>query len=275
VALERAQLEWRRVEDLLKTNAVSREEYDQRRTAVATAEAQVKWAQAAVDLAKLNLEYCRIRSPIDGRTGQRLVDPGNIVKANEGSLVSIQRLDPIYADFTVTERELQDVRRGMSQDRSGLTVHVALPAPRNQDAATQPSTAPATPREGKLTFLDNAVQDATGTVKLRATVPNSDRYFWPGQFVNVRLVLAIKRDAPLVPTLAVQTGQQGRFVLVVTPDRTAEMRPVVEGQKQGDLVVIDSGVAPGEQVIVAGHMGVMPGAKVMVTNAPQQQTAAK
>jgi multidrug efflux system membrane fusion protein len=142
----------------------------------------------------------------------------------------------------------------------------ASPAP----AATQPAPAVASParRVGELSFLDNSVQDASGTVKLRATVPNRDRHFWPGQFVNVRLVLFEKKDAVLIPQPSVQIGQAGTFVYVVKKDDTVEMRPITLGQRQGELVVIDKGLNPGERVVVTGQMMLAPGAKVKAEIVP-------
>jgi multidrug efflux system membrane fusion protein len=250
--LEFAKQDFVRVQELIATKAISQQEFDQKKNAVAVSEAQVKAADAAIQTAKLNLEYCTIRSPIDGRAGQRQVDAGNIVKANDDPLLVIQRLDPIYADFTTNERNLDTVRRHMADHT--LKVQVWVPG----------EPADEKPRDGELTFLDTAVQPGAGTVKLRATLPNADRRFWAGQFVNVRLVLQIKKDAVLVPATAVQIAQQGPFVYVVKPDSTAELRPVVQGQRQGDQVVIDKGVNAGDQVVTTGQMGVAPGAKVHV-----------
>ncbi len=266
---------------------------------------------AMIAQAQLNLDYCKIASPIDGRAGLRLVDVGNVItaagQAPGTNLLSIQTLDPIYADFTITEAELLKVQQYMGQGQ--LKVMVQLP----QDAqaavgpmpATQPTNlppgqevntpapgvigipspqqvgSPATqpmattrpmalplPREGALTFLDNAVQDGSGTVKLRATLPNSDKHFWPGQFVNVRLVLTIQKNAVLVPAQAVQISQMGPFVYVVDANGAAQLHPVVQGQRQGDMVVIESGVSVGDSVVVTGQTLLQPGGKVMVVNAP-------
>jgi multidrug efflux system membrane fusion protein len=249
-ALSLARIELARAQELIATRSIAQEEYDTRRNAVDVAEAEVQQAEAAVATARLNLEYCSIRSPIDGRAGQRLVDPGNVVTANSGSLLLIQRLDPIYADFTVTEGDLTAVQRNMS--RAALRVEVRLPEE------------PDRPLAGELTFLDNAVQESTGTVKLRATVHNREHRLWPGRFVKVRLLLDTLPGAVLVPAAAPQLSAQGPFVFVVKPDSTAEMRPVATGQRHGELVVIDRGVQSGERVVVAGHIGVMPGAKVHV-----------
>jgi multidrug efflux system membrane fusion protein len=257
-ALAFARIELARAAELIATKSISQEEYDTRSNAVDVAQAEVQQGQAAVETARLNLEYCSIRSPIDGRAGQRLVDPGNVVTANSGSLLLIQRLDPIYADFTVTEGDLSAVQRNMR--RSALRAEVRLP------------DEPDRPLAGELTFLDNAVQDATGTVKLRATVHNREHRLWPGRFVKVRLLLDTVPGAVLVPASAPQLSAQGQFVYVVKQDSTAELRPVKTGQRQGDLVVVDRGIQPGEQVVVAGHIAVMPGGKVHVQE--QARTAA-
>ena len=197
------------------------------------AEAQVQQSQAAVETARLNLEYCTIRSPIDGRAGQRLVDIGNVVAANTGSLLVIERLDPIYADFTITENDLTAVQRNMQSGT--LKVEVRLP------------DEPDKPRDGKLTFLDNAVQEGTGTVKLRATIPNGDHYFWPGRFVKVRLVLSTLHGAVLVPAAAPQISAKGPFVYVIKEDSTAELRPVKLGQRQDEFVVVEEGLSLGSR----------------------------
>ena len=253
VAQSKATLDFARIQvdraaGLIQTKAISQLEYDQRKNAFAVARAQVQQGEAAVETARLNLQYCQIQSPIDGRAGRRLVDPGNVVKENETTLLTIQRLDPIYADFTVTENDLTAVQRNM---RSGaLRVEVRLP------------DEPDKPIAGALTFLDNSVQRETGTVGLRATVANPDHRLWPGRFVNVRLVLSTLPNAVLVPAVAPQMSAKGSFVYVVKPDSTAELRPVVTGQRQGDLVVISQGVKPGEKVVVNGQLGVTPGGKV-------------
>ncbi len=257
--LKLAEQEFARL-DALKGNAVSQTEYDQKKSAVAVAKAQENAAQAAIETAKLNVEYCEIRSPLTGRLGMRLVDPGNVVKLNETALVSIQSLDPINVDFTIAEDRLPEVRENMANGRLKTLVRVPTAA------TTQPAA-----RDGELAMIDNSVQDNSGTLRLRAHVPNKDRYFWPGQFVRVRLVLYEKKDALLIPTSAVQIGQQGTFVYVVKHDTekkldVAEMRPVTQGQTQGDLVVIEKGLNPGDNVILTGQLMVIPGAPVTVTD---------
>jgi multidrug efflux system membrane fusion protein len=290
--LENAQAQDRRYSELVRQGYVAREQSDQIRTAmetaaatlradqamvesgkaaIAAAEATLAQAQAAVvagqaavdnaratvranealvESARLQLAYTEIRSPIDGRAGQRLVDLGNVVTANTGSLLSIQRLDPIYAEFTVTENDLTEVQRHMQGGR--LDVEVRLP------------DRPDTVIPGTLTFLDNAVQEGTGTVKLRATVPNRERRLWPGRFVNVRLILGRVAGAVLIPATAPQTAAKGLFVYVVKEDGTADIRPVTLGQRQGDLVIVASGVKAGERVVTNGQIGVAPGGKVRI-----------
>jgi membrane fusion protein, multidrug efflux system len=249
-ALDLANIQFHRYADLFKTNSVSQQEYDQRKNALDMAAAQVKQSEAAVETARLNLDYCFIRSPIDGRAGQRLVDIGNVVAANTGSLLVVQKLDPIYADFTITENDLSAVQRNMAE--GVLKAEVRLP------------DEPQVSGEGEVSFMDNAVQDTTGTVKLRATIPNAEHHFWPGRFVKVRLVLRTIRDAVLVPAAAPQMSAKGPFVYVITGDSTAELRPVKLGQRQDDLVVVDEGIKPGERVVVNGQLAVIPGGKVHV-----------
>jgi len=258
-ALSLAKTEFARAGELIRTKAIAQQEYDTKRSAVEVAEAQVKQSEAALETAHLNLEYTSIRSPIEGRTGHRLVDIGNVVTANGAPLLTIQRLDPIYVDFTVTQTDLTEVQKSMA--RGALTVEVRLP---------EDGEPPAT---GQLTFLDNAVQDATGTVALRATIPNADRRFWPGRLVKARLILRTLPSAVLVPAAAPQTSGKGSFLFVVTKDSTAELRPVTLGERQGDLVVVTHGLAAGERVVVTGQIAVSPGGEVRFA-APSAETAA-
>ena len=274
-------IETKRYATLVEQGVVSREQYDQIRSnaeslkatveadraAIHSAEESIKVDTAAVDSVKVELSYCYIRSPIDGRAGQRLVDIGNVVNpggssgggasnnANGGnsgssnSLLVIERIDPIYGDFTIPQDNLAVVQQQMRQGT--LKTEVRLPD------ATDPIA-------GQLTFLDNAVQSGTGTINLRATIPNSDHRFWPGRFVNIRLVLSTIHGAVLVPATAPQMSAKGSFVYVIKQDSTAEQRQVTLGQRQGDLIVIEKGVEPGERVVTVGQIGVTPGGKVRV-----------
>lgn len=248
--LELAKLEFDRAKTLLEKKAMSQQEFDTAKNAVAIADARILQNQAALESARIDLDYCSIKSPIDGRAGQRLVDLGNVVAANAGSLLVLQRLDPIYADFTVTENDLPAVQANMA--KGTLKVDVQLP----ED--------PAQSRTGDLTFLDNAVQQSTGTIGMRATIANADRRFWPGQFIRARLLLATLKGAVLIPADATQLSPTGPFVYVIKDDSTAELRPITLGQRQGVRVIVTKGLAAGERVVVRGHMGVMPGAKVQV-----------
>lgn len=259
-ALELARIQFARDQEVIGTRAISQQDYDTKKNAVDVDQAQVQAAQAAVETAKLNLEYCYVHSPIDGRAGARLVDVGNVVQANASSLLSIQRLDPIYANFTVTERDLPEVQKEMA--RGALTARVRLPSDPENAA-----------RAGRVEFLDNAVQSGTGTVNLRATLTNPDRHFWPGQFVDVKLVLQTEKGAVLIPSQAAQISQQGSFVYVVKPDDTAEPRPVTLGQPQGNEVVVIQGVSANERVVVTGQMLVRPGGKVRIQTAPSAAPA--
>src|ERR1700722_4770988 len=252
-AVDLAQSEWDRMKKLLSTNAISQDDYDKMKGAALQADAQFAGSNAAVENARLNLEYCHISSPIDGRAGQRLVDIGNVVMANNGSLLVIQTLDPIYADFTCVESDLPAVQE---HAKSGtLSVQVLLPSDTGEG------------RKGDLTFIDTQVQDQAGRVKLRATVNNPDRHFWPGQFINVRLILSVDKNAVLVPASVTQIGQAGPYVYVVNAQSTAEIRPVKLGQRQGDSVVILEGLKPGENVVNSGTTMVIPGMPVNVINA--------
>ena len=277
----------KRYAQLVSAGVVPREQYEQLaatadssnatveadRAAVHSADESIKADNAVVEKVRVDLSYCYIHSPIDGRAGQRLVDIGNVV--NPGSaggnnapssatasgppsnaLLVIERLDPIYADFTISQNDLTKVQEQMHAGT--LKTEVRLPD------ATDPIA-------GQLTFLDNSVQNQTGQVNLRATVPNSDRRFWPGRFVNIRLVLNTIRGAVLVPATAPQMSAKGSYVYVVKQDMTVDQRQVTLGQRQGDQVVIEQGVQPGERVVTNGQVGVTPGGKVRIETSTNNQ----
>jgi multidrug efflux system membrane fusion protein len=236
------QVTLKRQEDLRARKVIAQQDYD---TAVANAQK----SQAAAEAAQVNLDYCFIKSPINGRIGLRNFDVGNLVGPSTSPLVTIQGLDPIYTDFTVAENDLSLVRKYLGG--SNLKVQTYLP-----DGSI-------TPRVGDLYFIDNAVQPGSGTVKARGVTPNPDRALWPLQFVLVRFILDTLKDATLVPSQAVQISQSGPFVFIVKPDNTVDLRPVKPGQRQdGDLTVIESGVKPNETVVVTGQLALSPGAKI-------------
>ena len=248
--LDLAKVDFARSAKLLEEKAISQQDFDTNKSAVSVGESRVKQNEAAVETARLNLDYCSIRSPIDGRGGQRLVDVGNIVEANKTSLLVIQKIDPVYADFTVAEKHLATVQAQMA--KGPLKVEIRLPEGTGEPVA------------GELTFLDSAVQTASGTVKLRATASNADRRLWPGQFVRVRLVLDTIKGAVLVPAVSLQMSAHGPYVFVASKDSKAEMRPVKPGQRQGDQVVIVEGVQAGDQVVTTIHPFLMPGGPIVV-----------
>ncbi len=235
------QVTLKRQQDLRVRKVISQQDYD---TAVANAQK----SQAATEAAQVNLDWCYIKSPINGRVGLRNVDVGNLVGPSTAPLVTIQGLDPIYTDFTVAENDLPLVRK-----------HIGGP---NVKVQTYLPDGSITPRTGDLYFIDNAVQPGSGTVKARGVTPNPDRALWPSQFVRVHFILDMLKNATLVPTQAVQVSQSGPFVFVVKADKTVELRPVKPGQRQeGDLTVVE-GVKPGETVVVTGQLALSPGAKV-------------
>ncbi|HTG86260.1 MAG TPA: efflux RND transporter periplasmic adaptor subunit [Pyrinomonadaceae bacterium] len=286
LAREVAREKWGRVQverygTLVEQGVVPKEEYERlraeydslratseaARAVVRSADETIKVDNAAIETTKVELSYCFIHSPIEGRAGQRLVDIGNVVNPggtsnNEGNaLLVIERINPIYADFTISQSHLTAVQQEMQ--RGSLRTEVRLPDV-SGDAVT-----------GQLTFVDNAVQNETGQVTLRATLPNPDHRFWPGRFVNVRLVLSTTSGAVLVPVSAPQMSANGSYVYVVKPDSTAEQRVVSLGQRQGDLIVVEKGVAAGEQIVTNGQLGVTPGGKVVVEQPREATTPAK
>src|SRR6516225_5231162 len=235
------QVTLKRQEDLRARKVISPQDYD---TAVANAQK----SQAATEAAQVNLDWCYIKSPINGRVGLRNVDVGNLVGPSTAPLVTIQGLDPIYTDFTVAENDLPLVRKYLGGSNVKIETYLA-------DGSI-------TPRMGDLYFIDKAVQPGSGTVRARGVTPNPDRALWPSEFVRVRFILDILKNATLVPSQAVQVSQSGPFVFVVKPNNTVDLRPVKPGQRQkGDLTAIE-GVKPDETVVVTGQLALSPGAKV-------------
>ena len=227
---------------------VSAQQIDRDRAQVENFQGAVAKDQAAIDLVKLNLEYSSVRSPLDGRTGRRLVDPGNYVSTGGPVLVNIQRLDPVYIDFTVSENDLERLRENMARGR--LSVEVTTPSKSEVI------------KEGTLSFLDNSVSAQTGTVLLRATIPNADRYLWPGQYVNVSLTLQVLKGALVVPNQTVQVGGKGDYLFALKSDNTVEQRQVKQGARYREMVVISEGAGVGETVVVEGQLALGNGTKV-------------
>jgi len=249
--LENARVEVGRYADLVKKGYVAQQQYDQVRTNFATLEAAVEADRALVENARLQLKYCYIYSPITGRTGSLIANEGNVIKANaDTSIVVVNQVQPIYVTFSVPEQYLGEIRKYMG----GGTLKVEA----------FPSKGDKNPAVGRIAFIDNVVDTATGTIKLKGSFDNRDKRLWPGQFVHVVLTLTVQNNAVVAPTEAVQTGQQGQFVFVVKDDLTAEVRPVVVSRTSGGESVIEKGLTPDEKVVTDGQIRLMPGAKVEI-----------
>ena len=250
--LDRANEQEKRYKDLLTKNFISPDAYEQVRTNAQTAAATVAGDEAAIDSAKLSLEYCTIRSPVTGYAGRIQIQQGNLVKANDTNpLVTINQIVPIYASFSVPEQNIADVRK--YQANGELKVQATF---------TNASHAPIA---GKLSFLDNSADMTTGTIKLKAEFPNTDKALWPGQFVNVVLTLYEQKDAVVTPSAAVQNGPGGQYVFVIKPDLTAELRNIKITRAEGDETVVSSGLEPGDQVVTVGQVRLAPGTKVSLS----------
>ncbi len=253
--LKKAQQDAERYASLLQKQVVSREQYDQVKANLAALEATVKAEEAAVESAKLQLSYCYIYAPISGRTGSLLAHVGNLIKASDEnkSMVVIRQIQPIYVSFSVPEQYLPRIKARWAAGK--LPVRVSL---RNGEGRFM---------EGELTFMENTVDPATGTILLKATFPNQDRALWPGQFVDVALKLEEQPNALLIPSHAVQTGQQGTYVFLVGPGNTAQMRPVRVGRSLGQKTVVEQGLEEGDLVITDGQIRLVPGTKVELKDA--------
>src|SRR5499426_2484264 len=249
--LQNSREQARRYAELVKKQYVSQEQYDQIRANADAAEAVVQADQAAVENAKVQLSYCYIFSPIDGQAGTLLVNEGNLVRVNDATpLVVINQITPINVTFSVPEQNLADIRRHMAA--GSLKV------------AAQFQSDEGRPEQGNLVFVDNAVDRTTGTIKLKAEFKNGDRRLWPGQFINVALVLSTQSDAVVVPSEAVQVGQEGQHVFVVKPDNSVEVRPVVVSRTDGGEAVIAKGLQAGEQIVREGQFLLGPESRIEV-----------
>ena len=255
-----------RYQMLFEKGVVARQQYDKFRTdwealvatveadraAKANAEATVLADRAALENAKLQLSYCSIHSPMEGRTGSLIVQEGNIIKENDANLVVINQINPIWVSFSVPEQYLGDMKKYM---RAG-TLKVEAIVPNNEGA----------PHQGFISFVDNAVDTGTGTIKLKGTFTNKDRRLWPGQFVNVVLTLTTEPNVIVVPSEAIQTGQEGQYVFVVKQDLTVESRPVVAGRTVNGETVVQKGLRADDKVVTDGQLRLYPGAKVEIKN---------
>lgn len=264
LARDRAQLlqaitDEKRYSYLLEQGVGSREQSDQAHANAQALRATVMADEAAIQTAKINLGYTRIYSPLDGRTGVLILHPGNLVKANDASgvVVVINQVRPIYVDFYLPERSLNEIRQYMAGRQLAVQAH----SKGNQQSPSE---------DGTLSFIDNAVNANTGTFELKGLFPNAHERLWPGQFVDVTLTLSERPDTIVVPSQAVQTGQDGTFVFVVEHDMSAKPRPVVVGDSLGGQTVIERGLKPGETVVTDGQLRLFPGAKVKIKGGLEQ-----
>lgn len=250
-ARDQARSQAQRYLELMEKNFISKEAYGQFRTNAETAEATAKASQAALENARLNLEYCTIKSPLDGYVGRALSQAGNQVRANDTNpLVVINQVRPIYVNFSIPEQELPEVRKRMA---AAALVTEVLPVDPTQSAA-----------QGTLIFVDNAVDPSTGTIRLRAQFENADAALWPGQFVNVSLRLFEQANALVVPSTAVQTGPEGQYVYVIDDEMTADLRRVTVARTDGERAIIASGLAKGERVVTRGQLRLGPKTRVQI-----------
>jgi multidrug efflux system membrane fusion protein len=250
-ARDHARSQEKRYQELLDKSFISKDAYAQIRTNAATAEATAKASQAALENARLNLEYCTIRSPLDGYVGRVLLQAGNMVRANDvNPLLVINQVRPIYVNFAVPEQNLPEVRQYMA--KGPLAVDVNPPDPN----APRPT--------GRLIFIDNAVDASTGTIRLRAQFDNADAALWPGQFVNVSLRLYEQLDALVVPSMAVQNGVEGQYVYVVSPEMVADVRKIAVQRTDGERTIVAKGLAKDEVVVVRGQLRLGPKTRVQI-----------
>jgi len=250
----------KRYDDLAQRGIATREQVDTSRTAVTALNATVDADKAAVENAKVQLEYATILAPITGRTGVLMVHEGNLVRANDQTaLVVINQVAPISVSFAIPEARLPELKKYMA----GGALRVTANAP-NDDAA---------PAVGRITFVDNSVDQTTGTIKIKGTFPNDDRRLWPGQYVNVVVTLSTDPKAIVVPSVAVQAGQQGSYVFVVNGEQKVDLRPVTVGRTTATESVIESGLKPGETVVTDGHLRLVPGSRITVKGKSEQPAA--
>jgi multidrug efflux system membrane fusion protein len=247
--------------DLLKKKVIAQQDFDASKYSADSLKAGVQADQAAIENARTQLDYTQIKSPIDGRTGVRLVDVGNIVHASDQTgMVVITQMHPISVVFTLPEQNLSQILNEGGAN-GGLKV-LALDRGNTN-----------TLDEGTLAVVDNEIDPTTGTVKLKATFPNDDLKLWPGKFVNARLILTTRKDATVIPSSVVQRGPQGTYAYLIKPDKTVEMRPIKVAQTEGNLALVDDGLNPGEQVVVDGQYKLQPGAHVeLTTPQPSKQS---
>jgi multidrug efflux system membrane fusion protein len=259
---ENAVAQAKRYADLAQRGIATREQVDTASANSAALQATVGADRAAVDNARVQLQYATITAPISGRTGALMVHAGNLVRANDASaLVLINQVSPINVTFAIPEAQLPELKRYMAQ---GM-IHVEAQTPNDTAHASQ----------GHITFVDNAVDQTTGTIRIKGSFPNQDHSLWPGQYVNVVVTLTVDHDAIVVPAAAVQAGQQGSYVFVIGQDQKAELRTVEIARGTPIETIIKSGVKPGETVVTDGHLRLVPGSRVSIKTDPTRTDAPK
>jgi membrane fusion protein, multidrug efflux system len=238
-----------RYANLLASKTQTQEAYDNQKATVGQLEGAVGADQALIDSAQINLDYAQIRSPIDGRTGARLVDPGNIVQASQNTpLVTIAQIKPVFVSFTVPQEFVDQIRQNQAKQQLDVIAYAS-------DDRTVLS-------EGKLTLIDNVIDVATGTIHLKATFANADERLWPGEFVDARLILSTRENAVTVPAQTVMEGPDGAYIYAIRPDQTVEQRSVVIAATQDGRSVVEKGLSPGDRVVVDGQYRLTNGAKI-------------
>jgi multidrug efflux system membrane fusion protein len=250
----------KRYDELAARGIATREQVDTSRTAVAALNATVEADKAAVENAKVQLQYATITAPISGRTGALMVHEGNLVRANDTApLVVINQVAPVSVTFAIPEARLPELKKYMAGGALRVTAN-----PPNDDSP---------PAVGRISFIDNSVDQTTGTIKVKGTFPNTDRRLWPGQYVNVVVTLTMDPGAIVVPSVAVQAGQQGSYVFVVNAEQKVDLRPVTVKRTGATETVIESGLKPGETVVTDGHLRLVPGARITVKGQNERQPA--
>ena len=252
----------KRYDELAQRGIATREQVDTSRTTVTALNATVEADKAAVENANVQLQYATISAPISGRTGALMVHEGNLVRANDQTpLVVINQVAPISVSFAIPEARLPELKKYMAGGALRVTAN-----PPNDDAA---------PAVGKISFVDNSVDQTTGTIKVKGTFPNADRRLWPGQYVNVIVTLTMDPAAIVVPSVAVQAGQQGPYVFVVNAEQKVDIRPVTVKRTSATDTVIESGLKPGEIVVTDGHLRLVPGSRIAVKGQNEQPVESK
>lgn len=258
--LSNARKDYERYSQLVKEGIVTHEQAEGYRTKAEAAGSDVDADKAAVESARTQLSYCTITAPISGRLGALAIDRGNVVKANDAVLVTINKLAPINASFTIAEKDLTAVKRQMAGGRMSVVAEVP--------------GVPGAKETGVVTFIDNNIDSATGMIRIKAAFENAKKLLWPGQFVNLSITMAVLNNAVVVPSQAIQTGQKGQFVFVVAKDNTAEIRPVISGPMAQGMTVIEKGLQASEQVVIDGQMRVIPGGKVEIKQPEKSASSA-